>query len=78
MLVLQRKKNQALRIGDDIEIIITDIKGDTVKIGIRAPKSVTILRKEIYDSIQEQNIAAAKPKPEDLDKMTEWMQKKKK
>lgn len=46
-------------IGDDIEIVVVDIKGDQVKLGIRAPKNVAIHRTEIYTEIQEQNKEAA-------------------
>ncbi len=60
MLVLARKPNQSIMIGDDIEIRIVDIKGDQVKIGITAPKKVSVHRKEIYDDIQAANIEASK------------------
>ncbi len=59
MLVLTRKKNEAIQIGDDIEIKVLGIEGDQIKLGIAAPKSVDIYRKEIYLDIQEQNSAAA-------------------
>lgn len=55
MLALARKTNQSIMIGDDIEITLLEIKGDQVKIGINAPKSVPIYRKEIYLQIQEEN-----------------------
>ncbi len=55
MLALTRKLNESIVIGNDIEISILDIKGDQVKIGISAPKSVPIYRKEIYLQIQEAN-----------------------
>lgn len=55
MLALSRKVNESLMIGNDIEITILEIKGDQVKIGIEAPKSVPIYRKEIYLQIQESN-----------------------
>ena len=52
MLALSRKKDEAVIINDDIEITIIEIKGDQVKIGISAPKSVPIYRKEVYMQIQ--------------------------
>jgi carbon storage regulator len=55
MLALTRKLNESIVIGNDIEISILEIKGDQVKIGISAPKSVPIYRKEIYLQIQEAN-----------------------
>lgn len=59
MLALARKINQSIVIGNDIEITLLEIKGDQIKIGITAPKSIPIYRKEIYDQIQEENKKAA-------------------
>ena len=58
-LALSRKKDEAVIINDDIEITIIEIKGDQVKIGISAPKSVPIYRKEVYMQIQNANKEAA-------------------
>ena len=55
MLALSRKKNEALVIDNKIEVTILEIKGDQVKIGISAPKEVSIYRKEVYLQIQEAN-----------------------
>ncbi len=55
MLVLTRKKGQKLIIGDNIEITILETKGDAVKIGINAPKSVSVYREEIYQEIKKSN-----------------------
>ncbi len=69
MLVLARKTNQSIMIGDDIEVVVVDIKGDQIKLGIRAPRHVSVHRTEVYKEIQEQNKeAAAAPAPslEDL------------
>ena len=52
MLALSRKKDEAIIINDDIEITIIEIKGDQVKLGISAPKSVPIYRKEVYAQIK--------------------------
>lgn len=55
MLVLSRKLNQSIVIGEDIEILVVDIKGDQIKLGINAPKSVKVFRKEVYEDIERQN-----------------------
>ncbi len=60
MLVLSRRKDETIMIGDDIEITIVDLKGDTVRIGIAAPREVSVHRKEVYEAIQKENISAAK------------------
>lgn len=60
MLALSRKKNESIVINNDTEITILEIKGDQVKIGITAPKSVPVYRKEVYLQIQESNEAASK------------------
>lgn len=58
MLALSRKKNEAIVINNNIEITILEVKGDQVKIGISAPKEVSIYRKEVYLQIQNANQAA--------------------
>ncbi|MET3697650.1 carbon storage regulator CsrA [Bacillus oleivorans] len=55
MLVLTRKNGESIQIGDDIEITILSVKNDQVKIGIKAPKDIEIVRKEILDMIEEEN-----------------------
>jgi len=59
MLALSRKKGDALIINNNVEITILDIKGDQIKVGIQAPKDVTIYRKEVYLQIQDANKNAA-------------------
>ena len=59
MLALSRKKDEAIVINNDIEVTIIEVKGDQVKLGITAPKSVPVYRKEVYLQIQEANRAAA-------------------
>lgn len=56
MLVLSRRRDETIMIGDDVEITVVDIKGDTVRLGINAPRFVTVHRKEIYDAIKAENI----------------------
>lgn len=55
MLALSRKKGEAIMINNDIELTVLEIRGDQVKIGISAPKSVPVYRKEVYLQIQEEN-----------------------
>lgn len=59
MLALSRKAGESIIIGNDIEVTLLEIKGEQVKIGIAAPKSVPVYRKEIYIQIQEANKEAA-------------------
>lgn len=59
MLALTRKSGESIVINNDVEITVLDIKGDQVKIGITAPKSVPVYRKEVYIQIQETNKAAS-------------------
>lgn len=55
MLALSRKANESIIIGNDIEVTILEIKGEQVKIGINAPKSVPVYREEVYTQIKEAN-----------------------
>jgi carbon storage regulator len=59
MLILTRKKNETLRIGDDILITIVDVQGDQVRLGITAPRNVPILRQELYEAVRDSNTRAA-------------------
>ena len=52
MLVLSRRKDESIMIGDDVEIVIVDVRGDKVRLGITAPKSIPVHRREIYEAIQ--------------------------
>lgn len=55
MLVLARRVGEKIKIGDDIELVITDIKNDIVRIGIVAPREVPVFRSEVYEKIQQSN-----------------------
>jgi carbon storage regulator len=68
MLVLARRVNDSIVIGDNVEIVVVEIKGDQVKLGIKAPKEVKVFRGEIHAEIQKENKAASESQlPPDLD-----------
>lgn len=59
MLVLSRQRDEAIMIGDQIEITVVDIRSDKVRLGISAPRAVQVHRKEIFDSIRHENVEAS-------------------
>ncbi len=59
MLVLTRKANQSIMIGDDIEVSVLSVVGEKVRLGIQAPRDVPVFRKEVFLEIQAQNVEAA-------------------
>ncbi len=72
MLVLTRKLLESVVIGDDIEVFILEIRGDRVRLGIRAPRDVPVHRKEVYEEIRRSNIeAASTARVEGLDRLLE-------
>ena len=76
MLVLTRKPNESIMIGNDIEITVLASEGEQIKLGIHAPKNVEIHRKEVYVSIQEENNQATKTETNILEKINEYFKKK--
>ena len=60
MLVLSRQRDEAIIIGDDIELTVVDIRGDKVRLGITAPAHIAVHRKEIYEAIKRENEQAAR------------------
>jgi carbon storage regulator len=64
MLILSRRANQSIMIGSDIQIVVLEIRGDQVRIGIRAPRDVTVHREEVHREITEQNRAASAARPD--------------
>jgi carbon storage regulator len=66
MLVLSRQRDETIMIGDDIEITVVDIRGDKVRLGINAPASVPVHRKEVYDAIKKENRESAQVQLDDL------------
>lgn len=76
MLILSRKVDEKIKIGNDITITLIGISGDQVKIGVEAPKNVKVFRQEVFDDIQRQNKAAAAETPT-LDVLSKLFGKKK-
>jgi len=66
MLVLTRKVNQSIIIGEGVEVVVLEVRGEQVRLGIKAPRDVTVHRKEIFEQIQTENVAAADVDPSDL------------
>ena len=76
MLVLSRKINQSIVIGDNIEIMLVDIRGDQIKLGINAPKTVKIFRKEVYEEVKSQNLEASQSAIEELNILSSFVKNK--
>jgi carbon storage regulator len=69
MLILARRIGESIMIGDQVEISVVDIKGDQIKLGIKAPAQVKVYRREVYAAIQEENRAAAGAVPQSLPRL---------
>ncbi|MDR3147002.1 MAG: carbon storage regulator CsrA [Treponema sp.] len=63
MLILSRKINEKIMIGDDISISVIEVRGDQVRLGVEAPRSVKVFRQEVFDAIKAENKAAAESRP---------------
>ncbi len=75
MLVLSRQKDESVLIGDDIEVIVVDIRGDKVRLGFSAPKSISVHRKEVYDAIRREQREAASATAADLARLGKGAEK---
>ncbi len=73
MLVLTRQKNESIMIGDNVELTVVEIRGDKVRLGISAPREIPVFRKEIFDTIQAENLAASAAGETDLKKVEELL-----
>ena len=76
MLVLTRKIGESITIDDNIRIVVVQIKGKQVRLGIKAPKETKIHREEVYQAIQRQNIASSQSNIEDISKISDELYKK--
>ena len=76
MLVLTRKLGEKIQIGDDISIVIMEVKGKQVKLGIKAPSNIKVHREEIYQKIQDENIRASNIEITDLSELEKLIGKK--
>jgi carbon storage regulator len=76
MLVLTRKENESIMVGDQIEIVITKVDSDRVKVGINAPSYVSVHRKEVYEDIKRENTQAVKIDMNALQQASQALQKK--
>ena len=68
MLVLSRKRNESIVINNDITIVVVEIRGDKVRLGVEAPKEVPVHRREVYDAIKRSDVSGA---PAETDKVGE-------
>jgi len=75
MLILARRIGESIMVGDQVEISVVDIKGDQVKLGIKAPSQVKVYRREVYAAIQDENRAAAAASPQTLPSLDELIPK---
>ena len=67
MLVLSRKKNESIVINDDITIVVVEIRGDKVRLGVEAPKEVPVHRREVFDAIRRNEASVGKKSPDEAD-----------
>lgn len=74
MLVLTRKPDQSIMVGKEIEIMVLEVRGEQVRLGIRAPREVAVHRKEVFDQILEANRDAASAPTDNLPELSELIQ----
>jgi len=77
LLVLTRKRDESIIIGDNIKVTVVDVRGDQVKIGIEAPRSISVHREEIYNEIQAENRRAALRAEASVDEVKQLFKKDK-
>lgn len=75
MLVLTRRLGESINIGENIKITVVDIDGKQVKIGIDAPRDISVFREEVYERIKQENLKAASATPDELKKAADVLKK---
>ena len=75
MLVLTRRAGESIVIGDDVRVVVLDVRGDTVRLGIEAPRSVQVHRAEVYAEVQAANAAASAAAAADLGTVADRLQR---
>lgn len=77
MLILTRKSGEGIRVGDEIKVVILEVKGNQVRVGIEAPQNIQVHRDEVYERIKSENITAASVTPDYLQRLFKlWTDKK--
>jgi carbon storage regulator len=76
MLVLSRQRDESIVIGDNVVVTIVDVRGDRVRLGIEAPREVSVHRREVYEAIQRENREASQIRPEQARQITDPAQGK--
>lgn len=66
MLILTRKEGEGIRLGDNIRIVLVQLKGNQVRVGIECPSNMRVLREELYQSVREENLAAMAANPSEV------------
>ncbi len=77
MLILSRKIDQQIKIGDDISITIIEVRGDQVKIGVEAPRDVKVFRQEVFNAIKNENTAASNVNSEKIGSLSSMFKNEK-
>ena len=78
MLILTRKPGESIQIGPDICVQVLEVKGNQIRIGVKAPRNIAVHRREIFDIIQKENQSAAQSAPKDLGQISKlWRDQKK-
>jgi carbon storage regulator len=73
VLVLTRRPGESIMIGDDVVVTVLDVRGDVVRVGIKAPRSVQVHREEVYRELQKANLDAASPSEHAVEALSEML-----